>query len=360
MLVYLKSNRAFYALSHLARLRPIPASIVHVGLTERQTGAEEDARAGSEDNRTVSSGDSFDTMSLVDRWPQYSTVSYSDNSKLNTLQICIPRPTSTNRKQLWIVYIHGGAWFDPDQTSATFDRAQDILLRSSIVQRVAGFASINYRLSPSPSHSTNPSNPADPSRNAQHPDHINDVLAGILHLQETYRFDDRYVLVGHSCGATLALQVAMKRYWGSQYESTLALELNVVPPRAILGIEGLYDLPALVKYHVKEPLYRNFTESAFGPNEDAWAAVSPSNSDLAQSWEDGELVVVAHSREDELVEWEQPELMMKSLASQGFGDSGRRRAKLLELKGKHDQVWEDGDEVARAIEWTVQELKGVK
>lgn len=297
-------------------------------------------------------------MSVADHWPQYrNDIHYSDDSKLNTLQTCIPRPTSAkDSNRLWVLYVHGGAWFDPDQTASTFDKAQELLLKSPVADSIAGFASINYRLSPAPSHPTNPSNPADPARNAKHPDHINDVLAAILHLQETYRFQDRYILVGHSCGACLVLQVAMKRYWGSQYESTMALELNVVPPLAIVGIEGLYDLPALVKYHHDQPLYRNFTESAFGPSEATWASASPTNSKLNETWGDGKLVVIAHSREDELVEWEQPELMMKSLKTQGFKDSGDRRAKLLEVSGKHDQVWQEGTQVAKAIEYSITEL----
>ncbi|KAF2162265.1 hypothetical protein M409DRAFT_27268 [Zasmidium cellare ATCC 36951] len=299
-------------------------------------------------------------MAFSDEWPQFrKDITYSNESNLNTLQTCIPRPTSSNdRSRIWIVYVHGGAWFDPEQTASTFDKAQEQLLNSPIADRVAGFASINYRLSPAPTHPTNPSNPADPARNARHPDHINDVLAAILHLQETYRFEDRYILVGHSAGAFLALQVAMKRYWGSQYESTYALELNVVPPVAILGIEGLYDLPALVKYHDKlsQHMYHNFVESAFGPNEADWGAASPTQSNLEETWENGQLAVIAHSHSDELVEWEQPESMIKSLTSQGFKDSGSRRAKLIELQGKHDQVWSEGREVARAIEWTIKEF----
>lgn len=300
-------------------------------------------------------------MALSDEWPQFrKDITYGEHSNLNTLQTCIPRPTSSNdRSRIWIVYVHGGAWFDPDQTASTFDKAQDLLLNSPIADRVAGFASINYRLSPAPTHPTNPSNPADPARNARHPDHINDVLSAILHLQETYRFGERYILVGHSCGACLAFQVAMKRYWGQQYESTYALELNVVPPVAILGIEGLYDLPALVKYHEKQPLYRNFVESAFGPNESEWKAVSPTQSNYNDTWPDGKLAVIAHSHSDELVEWEQPELMMRSLTSQGFRDSGPRKAKLIELQGKHDQVWSEGHEVARAIEWTIKEFSNM-
>ncbi|KXS97504.1 hypothetical protein AC578_4610 [Pseudocercospora eumusae] len=287
-------------------------------------------------------------MAVSDEWPQFrKDMHYSDDSKLNTLQTCIPKPTSSNdQSRIWVVYVHGGAWFDPEQTATTFDKAQDILLKSPELHRIAGFASINYRLSPASCHPTHPSNPADPARNATHPDHINDVLSAILHLQETYRFEHRYILV------------AMKRYWGLNYQSTQALELNVVPPLAICGIEGLYDLPALVKYHDKldQSLYRNFTEAAFGTSEQGWAAASPTQGDYKANWEDGKLVVIAHSREDELVEWEQAELMLSCLQKQGFTESGDRRLKLLQLEGKHDQVWKEGQEVARAIEYTIKEL----
>ncbi|KAK0272621.1 hypothetical protein LTR91_017882 [Friedmanniomyces endolithicus] len=288
-------------------------------------------------------------------YPQYHQhVEYSDESSLNTLDVCIPHHPPADRKQLWIIFIHGGAWLDPEIDSSSFKKTQDLLLASHHAATIAGLASLNYRLSPNPSHPQHPSNPSDPARNAKHPDHINDVLAALLYLQGTYHFEDRYVLVGHSCGATLAFQVAMKRYWGSQYESTFALELNVVPPMTVVGVEGLYDLPALVKHHSGEPEYRDFVSNAFGSDERVWAAVSPTSGEYEESWPDGRLVVLAHSREDELVEWEQVDLMQRALKAQGWGGRrDERRLELIELKGKHDQVWEEGTELARAIEATL-------
>lgn len=292
------------------------------------------------------------------RYPQYlHGVPYSEDSSLNTLEICIPKPLADSSNPLWVVFIHGGAWLDPEITASSFHRTQDVLLHSQLISNIAGFASLNYRLSPNPAHDRDPSDPSDPARNAKHPDHINDVLSAILYLQEKYRFEDRYLLVGHSCGATLSFQVAMKRYWGAQYESTFALELNVVPPTAILGVEGLYDLPALVKYHAGESEYRGFVKNACGSDEGVWKAVSPTSGRYDQSWIDGKLVVLAHSREDELVEWEQVDLMVEALNGQGWSEKKEgRRVRVLEIGGKHDQVWEEGVELARAIESTVEEV----
>jgi len=294
-------------------------------------------------------------------FPQfYTDIQYSDESTLNTLELCIPRPTGSSRHQVWIVYIHGGAWMDPEIDASSFRSAQQLILASHEAQYVAGLASINYRLSPYPSHPRDPSNPSDPSRNARHPDHIKDVLAALLHLQETYRFEDRYVLVGHSCGAALAFQVAMKRFWGTQYEPTDGFTLNVIPPIAILGVEGLYDLSALVSHHSDDPSYRGFVSNAFGDDHSLWAAISPVSGDFETSWPDGKLAAIAHSRDDELVEWEQVDLQHRALKLQGWDEAGGdRRLKLIELAGKHDQVWQDGRELARAIQLTVQVIKNI-
>ncbi|KAK5114860.1 hypothetical protein LTR62_002017 [Meristemomyces frigidus] len=304
---------------------------------------------------------SLPTNGTSSDYPQVQNdVPYSEESSLNTLDICIPRLNNPNHDPLWIVFIHGGAWQDPAISASSFRKTQDLLLDSSEIKSIAGLASLNYRLSPYPAHETDPSNPADPARNAKHPDHINDVLTAILYLQERYLFQDRYILVGHSVGATLAFQVAMKRYWGVQYESTYALELNVEPPLAILGVEGIYDLPALVKYHRKEPVYEGFVSNANGSDSAVWKAVSPVEGLYEQSWPDGRLVVIAHSHGDELVEWEQAELMVAALEGQGWDDkSDARHLKVLEMTGKHDQVWEEGGELARAIVTTLQGIQAM-
>ena len=57
-----------------------------------------------------------------------------------------------------------------------------------------GYASINYRLPPLPSHATDPSSPDDRSRNTKHPDHVNDVTKALLFLEQNYGIYELYVL----------------------------------------------------------------------------------------------------------------------------------------------------------------------
>jgi len=299
-------------------------------------------------------------MSSTEQWPQYRhDVQYSDESRLNTLELCFPRPTTSEHEQLWVIYLHGGAWQDPEIDASSFRQAQDALLEFPEAEQIAGLASINYRLSPYPSHPRDPSTRSDPARNARHPDHVDDVLTAIRHLQQTFAFGNRYILVGHSCGATLAFQVALDRQSTSKpsSEPVAGPSRHVIPPIAILGVEGLYDLPALVKYHHNESVYWSFVTNAFGSVESVWKAVSPTRGDYDATWSDGRLVVIAHSREDELVEWDQADLMHQALVSQGWDEARRdRELKVIELRGKHDEVWQTGVELARAIVFTLQRV----
>jgi acetyl esterase/lipase len=295
-------------------------------------------------------------MAAMGTWPRFQTFKYAPYTSLNTVQVCVPRPATPDIQEcgVWIVYIHGGAWCDPDQDATTFNPAQNILLRSPSISHIAGFASINYRLSP---HSIKAQDPDDPARHATHPDHIYDVLSALAQLQQMYTFGQRYILIGHSCGATLAFQVAMGRHW-EQARTVKMVQHEVAPPLVILGMAGIYDIPSMVEYNRKEPYYRTFVTSAFGHDEEVWREVSPTSADLNTSWPSGRLIVIAHSRDDELMEWQQVDLVLDSLRKQGFqtDELESRRTKLLELSGTHDQIWKEGIEVARAIEFTLKEL----
>ena len=214
-----------------------------------------------------------------------------------------------------------------------------------ISNRIAGIASLSYRLSPYPSHPTCPSSPDEKSRNVKHPAHIEDILTAIAWLQQKYGFGERYMLVGHSCGATLALQTVMKEWSAKSYDGTENVE--VIMPLVVLGVEGLYDLPLLRDTHQDSPMYQQFLEGAFGHDETNWKGAHPIRGRLSHTWENGRALVIAHSRDDELVDWAQVDSMKDSMQRES---TIRRTDVILELKGKHNNIWKDGREMARAIE----------
>ncbi|KAI9882511.1 MAG: hypothetical protein M1823_005742 [Watsoniomyces obsoletus] len=303
------------------------------------------------------------------------------STRLNTIDVYLPSDQESGEtddsSKIWIIYIHGGAWRDPDATSETFIPASE-MLRNEVQfhKHVAGMAAINYRLSPYPAKQGDDP-PDDPARNARHPDHIEDVLSGLKFLQDKYGFGERYVLVGHSAGATLAWHVLM--YTGSTASisamtSMTNQECGLPLPQAIVSVAGVYDIPSLLRRHKDNPIYEEFVRGAFGDSSDEWLQASPlqwlQDHDLDQEWPNGRVVILAQSKEDGQVENEQVTDMWDTLCKQNEeqegkreqqeqssseklsnGDElrGRRHQQLIWLEGEHDSVWKEGKQLVNVI-----------
>lgn len=258
----------------------------------------------------------------------------------------------------WVVYIHGGAWRNPLVDAAAFEPTVQHLLanHAATFAQLGGIASLNYTLSPHPNHPTRPSSPADPSRNAAHPDHIRDVLAALAFLQRSFGFGANYVLAGHSCGATLAFQVAMDhaRWIGSD-----AAALAVEKPRAVVGLDGLYDMPAIIadpgpNHEPLKGVYDSFTRGAFGDDEAVWHAISPvSVENWKAEWNEGERVVLAQSKDDSLVPYEQTTKMRAMLT---LSRSMKLRIREMECGGDHDELWQKGHRLAEIVASAVEDV----
>lgn len=141
-------------------------------------------------------------------------------------------------------------------------------------------------------------------------------------------------------------------------------------PIAIVGIAGIYDLRRLLQAHHDIPAYRDFVEGAFGMEELVWDGVSPAqmfgSRGVEGGWKNGRLVVLAHSKEDELVDDGQREAMLEAL--RGWEESQAqvskqeltardRRVRAFDVRGKHDDAWIDGMELARSIEFAFEQLR---
>ena len=307
-------------------------------------------------------------------------VSYAHEHSLQTLDICIPRPLDsiTDRSdKVWLVFIHGGAWCDPKQTSAELEPTLKLLLPSpynertkprsqedegaelhtGILGHIVGFASINYGLSPKPGDTSD-----DPARQKRHPEHLQDVVKALDWLRREYdvgaykrKSGWKYVVMGHSCGATILFQLAMGLI-SEGGDSGFGTEIK--NPVALVGLEGLYDLPLLVRNHERVPYYRAFVGSAFGDNEEFWREVSPVNGVGRYVWEGVRAIVLGMSSEDELVEWEQVQVMKNKL--QVFNQGDERQFRLVELGGGHDACWSQGVGIIKTLSATFEALFGNK
>lgn len=299
----------------------------------------------------------------MDDFTTYNHV-YKETSptSLNTLTVWIPKsqnpPPSTSTSTssqppstpsltpssstpaLWLIYIKGGAWRDPKITATSFIPTLTTLSQSPSSQQIKSYASLNYRLS---SHPTDPTSKNDPSRTAKHPDHINDISTAILYLETHYQISTPgYILLGHSCGACLSFQLP-----------TSYLGTPIPPPLMIIGSEGIYDFDTLLRTHSSIPVYRDFITRAFGDDESEWREISPASATTREAaWQRAKVVVVSHSPDDELVDQVQADLMVEGVKRYlGEGEEGRGEPFCVEVpaKGRHDEVWEEGEELARVV-----------
>ncbi|KAF5543112.1 hypothetical protein FMEXI_7187 [Fusarium mexicanum] len=298
---------------------------------------------------------------MKQHFKHFSCVPYLFNaeaSEYQTLDIWMPTRLQHEdlSKMYWVIFVHGGAWRDSDITATNFAaKAVVDLFESGVSEAIEGIASINYRLSPRTLSQPMPSRgPLGHEQQVMHPDHLNDVISGIQYLQRKFRFGDRYILTGHSCGATLAYQTLIR-------QSMDKPEIHVAP-QAIIGVAGLYDLPLLRDMDPTPPMCQQFLLAAFGTDETLWRDVSPARySDFETLWPSGKLAVMAYCEEDEYVSSVQLDTMYQALRL--WGKKKGRIVKTLNLKGGHDEVWRTGSGLASSVEKSInyiQELSALE
>lgn len=259
---------------------------------------------------------------------------------------------------MWLAsYIHGGAWRDPEIFAPSFGPTYDILRNSSVADSIVGYASINYRLTAHPNFPQDAETDDTNYRNAKHPDHLRDVRRGLAYLQSRYAIGERYILVGHSCGATLAFQTVKK--------NLLDEETQEMPqPLGIVGVSGIYNLRLLRDTFLSCAVYQEFIEAAFGSNEDIWDNASPAHGDgLSNGWKHGRLALIAHSQGDELVDASQLHAMERALNAWKTNAPENMRRHLLvidDLREAHDDIWRKGLELAKVIEMAIKGLDQLK
>ena len=267
----------------------------------------------------------------------------------------------------YLVHIHGGAWRDPQLNAESIEPAvAHAYSRPDGRYRLKAIASINYTISQFPTHSTQPydliqSHGSDPAREAVHPQHVKDVLDGLRFLKTLGIAEHSYILSGHSCGACIAFQAILQSpaYYG----------LNTADgpcPAAMVGLNGLYDLPALVNdlgashEHLGRE-YRTILSNAFGKDEAIWADSSPARFDpsgVAERVRDGlapHLILIDQSPEDQLVPMNQVDRFEAHL-SESKAISVIRGTRCI---GGHAAPWEQGLILWASVQDTLTRLRDV-
>lgn len=263
----------------------------------------------------------------------------------------IPATNGPSNLPQWHVHIHGGAWRDPQLNSSSIEA--DVAHAFSSIDsepRLSAIISINYTLSPFPTHPTLPydsskGDHSDPAREAVHPMHVRDVLNAFALLRSLGLKDDSYILSGHSCGACLSFQATLQtpQHW--------AFESLAAPPRPaiLIGFNGLYDLPNLVhelgpKHVQLKDVYEDLLGIAFGEDQSDWIQASPARVEvdkLADRVREGSaprMVWLDQSSEDQLVPMNQTDDLEKHLIEV----RGMKVCRGHRCTGRHAAPWEEG------------------
>lgn len=272
-------------------------------------------------------------------------------SLVGTRVTSLPRTEGLSDLPQYLVHVHGGAWRDPVLGAASIEpTVAHAFADGGESSPILAVASLNYSLTQFPTHPGDPydavkDHHADPAREAEHPDHVHDVYRGLTLLRALGLEDRSYILSGHSCGATIAFQAALQSpdYYG------LRDVVDAPQPAAILGLNGLYDLPALVdglgaSHEMLRHDYAMMLSNAFGSDRNAWALASPARFEperiAERVAETGapRVVLIDQSTDDQLVPMNQRDRLVANLSAvKGWQvELGRR------CVGKHAAPWQQG------------------
>ena len=178
-------------------------------------------------------------------------------------------------------------------------------------------------------------------------------MSAITKLQQWHGFGEQYILVGHSCGATLAFQAVMGLWFPSADIGTSDTVFK--KPLGIVGVAGIYDLPLLASTFRAVPMYADFLEGAFGKDHTEWLKASPTSGEYEKTWPNAKAVVLAWSKDDPLVDGTQLRRMADALIHH---TPAGRSDMVVELKGGHNEMWQNGSYMAQAITTALSMLKG--
>lgn len=246
-------------------------------------------------------------------------ISYGDNP-LQKINIFNFSPENSHT----LVFIHGGAWRDPNNTYLDFNELVGYLPEEY------NMFGVNYRLSPE----------------WKHPCHLVDVMSAVAKIQAIVGSDSDYSYVGHSVGATLLLQLLNYREImnlassdDDKSDDYLIENIGLLNVHSMFFVDGIYDIGDLIAEYGAP--YKLFVDCAF-QNERHFLEASQMTWSLPKQFDYDFNAVVIQSGQDELLSLRQSDIFVEFLKKRGveveylIGDWGEheevyRRRELAEM-----------------------------
>lgn len=205
-----------------------------------------------------------------------------------------------------VVFVHGGAWRDPDNTYRDWEA-----FAGWMTPGTAPVLSTNYRLVPH-----------------QHPAHLEDLLHMLCDARTRLGVEE-VSLVGHSVGATMALQVLNWEALVPGMDDSTKAFLKAGLPRveAVALLDGIYHMDA---YYQEFPQWKPYFAEAFAeePNRCTQLDYELPVSTTAR-------VLILHSNADELVSPQQSTLLQAYLQKCAVPCT-----LVVDNYGEHNQVYQ--------------------
>ncbi|KAJ3393181.1 Kynurenine formamidase [Entophlyctis sp. JEL0112] len=309
--------------------------------------------------------------------PSHALPSISDGLRneespaFNVLDLYVPSdgPPPTADVPL-LIFVHGGAW-------RSNSPAQFVGVAEGFLSQGFGVAVVGYRLSVQ-----QPTGGG--AARVSHPNHVEDVAAGVAWILAQCAGEaakdgsisnnsvaanlirawnpTRVFLAGHSAGAQICSLLSLRPHYIQT--ALLRLGANLQVPweriRGYIGIEGIYDIPLLVKTY---PAYRDwFIVAAFGNDgDDRWIDGSPTHA-ATNELDARASHLIIFSENDELVDLAQSESWFQCLNSEKKRriDAAVKNATEWDIKmdsslhSKHDEVLLDPEFFKIVGEWINQ------
>lgn len=212
-----------------------------------------------------------------------------------------------------LIFIHGGAWRDPNNTYLDFANLVGYLDMAD-----TNMVGINYRLSPQ----------------IKHPYHLVDVAAALQKIL-SLTGHSKVLLVGHSVGATLLLQllnyreiIALGSVSGAEIELP-KLELDI---DTIFFVDGIFDIVDLIAEYGAP--YKLFVDVAFDSETHYVEASQMTWTKAGFRFDQDFRAVVVQSKQDELLSERQSERFVSFLEGKNVPVEY-----LAGNWGKHEEVY---------------------